>query len=181
MHNPTLSLNTIGIYQNQNNWGYKALETQTSFFGGVFLQKIWRMSSCVCVTPKPLMFIGECKGKVLPKRFKIIRNGGGVTAAPRSSETLKFQTLSKQGIALGHLKVEEIVERQSEGNHFLREEGCKRKMKFQASFLEEAYESCRKICAEYAKTFYLGTLLMTKERQRAIWAIYGKAKKKGKK
>ncbi|KAA0040063.1 hypothetical protein IC582_009777 [Cucumis melo] len=130
------------------------------------------MSSCVFVTPKSLTFIGECKGNVFPKRFKTIRNGGGIIAAPRSSETLKLQTLSKQGIPLDHLKVEEIVERQSEGNHFLREEWCKKKMKFQPSFLEEAYESCRKICAEYAKTFYLGTLLMTKERQRAIWAIY---------
>lgn len=138
------------------------------------------MSSCVFVTPKSLTFIGECKGNVFPKRFKTIRNGGGIIAAPRSSETLKLQTLSKQGIPLDHLKVEEIVERQSEGNHFLREEWCKKKMKFQPSFLEEAYESCRKICAEYAKTFYLGTLLMTKERQRAIWAIYGKAENKTK-
>lgn len=38
--------------------------------------------------------------------------------------------------------------------------------------LNEAYERCREVCAEYAKTFYLGTLLMTPERRRAIWAIY---------
>ncbi len=38
--------------------------------------------------------------------------------------------------------------------------------------LEEAYESCRKITADYAKTFYLGTLLMTKPKRQAIWAIY---------
>lgn len=38
--------------------------------------------------------------------------------------------------------------------------------------LDEAYERCREVCAEYAKTFYLGTLLMTPERQKAIWAIY---------
>ncbi|KAK1295617.1 hypothetical protein QJS10_CPB15g00151 [Acorus calamus] len=38
--------------------------------------------------------------------------------------------------------------------------------------LNEAYDRCGEICAEYAKTFYLGTLLMTPERQRAIWAIY---------
>nr|QTZ19508.1 phytoene synthase chloroplastic [Bixa orellana] len=40
------------------------------------------------------------------------------------------------------------------------------------SLLSEAYDRCGEICAEYAKTFYLGTLLMTPERQRAIWAIY---------
>jgi phytoene synthase len=37
---------------------------------------------------------------------------------------------------------------------------------------EDAYEVCRQITAEYSKTFYLGTLLMTPEKRRAIWAIY---------
>lgn len=36
----------------------------------------------------------------------------------------------------------------------------------------EAYELCRQVTAEYAKTFYLGTLLMPKEKSQAIWAIY---------
>ncbi|MGD1921487.1 MAG: phytoene synthase [Pleurocapsa sp.] len=38
--------------------------------------------------------------------------------------------------------------------------------------VDEAYELCRQITAEYAKTFYLGTLLMPKEKSKAIWAIY---------
>ncbi|KAG0582034.1 hypothetical protein KC19_3G028300 [Ceratodon purpureus] len=38
--------------------------------------------------------------------------------------------------------------------------------------LDDAYTRCGEVCAEYAKTFYLGTKLMTPERQRAIWAIY---------
>ncbi|NJK41796.1 MAG: phytoene synthase [Acaryochloridaceae cyanobacterium SU_2_1] len=38
--------------------------------------------------------------------------------------------------------------------------------------LEEAYEQCRQITAHYAKTFYLGTLLMPPEKRRGIWAIY---------
>lgn len=38
--------------------------------------------------------------------------------------------------------------------------------------LEKAYERCGEITGEYAKTFYLGTQLMTPERARAIWAIY---------
>ncbi|KAI9162390.1 hypothetical protein LWI28_026800 [Acer negundo] len=38
--------------------------------------------------------------------------------------------------------------------------------------LGDAYDRCGEVCAEYAKTFYLGTLLMTPERRRAIWAIY---------
>ncbi|CAN6572654.1 unnamed protein product [Malus baccata var. baccata] len=40
------------------------------------------------------------------------------------------------------------------------------------SLLSKAYDRCGEVCAEYAKTFYLGTLLMTPERRRAIWAIY---------
>lgn len=38
--------------------------------------------------------------------------------------------------------------------------------------VEESYQLCRKITAKYAKTFYLGTLLMTKAKRPAIWAIY---------
>jgi len=38
--------------------------------------------------------------------------------------------------------------------------------------LAEAYEACRLETAEWAKTFYLGTLLMPPAKRRAIWAIY---------
>eukprot|EP00271_Cylindrocystis_brebissonii_P006956 TRINITY_DN19941_c0_g1_i1.p1 TRINITY_DN19941_c0_g1~~TRINITY_DN19941_c0_g1_i1.p1 ORF type:complete len:459 (-),score=55.54 TRINITY_DN19941_c0_g1_i1:1151-2527(-) len=38
--------------------------------------------------------------------------------------------------------------------------------------IDDAYTRCGEVCAEYAKTFYLGTQLMTPERRRAIWAIY---------
>ncbi len=38
--------------------------------------------------------------------------------------------------------------------------------------LEESYEACRKVTAEYSKTFYWGTALMSPEKRRAIWAIY---------
>ena len=37
--------------------------------------------------------------------------------------------------------------------------------------LDDAFERCREVTAEYAKTFYLGTKLMT-PRSSAIWAIY---------
>jgi phytoene synthase len=36
----------------------------------------------------------------------------------------------------------------------------------------DAYEFCRQITANYAKTFYLATLLLPEEKRRAIWAIY---------
>lgn len=38
--------------------------------------------------------------------------------------------------------------------------------------LEKSYELCRQITAKYAKTFYLGALLMPEAKRRAIWAIY---------
>lgn len=38
--------------------------------------------------------------------------------------------------------------------------------------LGDAYERCGEVCAEHAKTFYLGTQLMTPERRKAVWAIY---------
>jgi phytoene synthase len=41
-----------------------------------------------------------------------------------------------------------------------------------AAGLDEAYESCRRETAEWAKTFYLGTLLLPPAKRRAIWAIY---------
>ena len=38
--------------------------------------------------------------------------------------------------------------------------------------LEDAYEACRKETAKWAKTFYLGTMLLPPAKRRAIWAIY---------
>lgn len=38
--------------------------------------------------------------------------------------------------------------------------------------IEDSYQLCRQITAKYAKTFYLGTLLMSEAKRTAIWAIY---------
>lgn len=38
--------------------------------------------------------------------------------------------------------------------------------------VEAAYESCRQVTADFAKSFYLSTLLMSPQKRRAIWAIY---------
>ena len=45
-------------------------------------------------------------------------------------------------------------------------------MPLAASDLDAAYECCRQETATWAKTFYLGTLLLPPEKRRAIWAIY---------
>ncbi|KAJ4724065.1 Phytoene synthase [Melia azedarach] len=76
----------------------------------------------------------------------------------------------------------EILEKQySPANNISRgldHDLCRRnKPQIDAVFLEEAYERCRQICADNAKTYYLGTLLLTKERQKAIWAIYAWCKR----
>ena len=45
-------------------------------------------------------------------------------------------------------------------------------MKNSISQLDKAYEICRKETQVWAKTFYLGTLLLPIEKRKAIWAIY---------
>ena len=45
-------------------------------------------------------------------------------------------------------------------------------MKKSISQLDQAYELCRKETQKWAKTFYLGTLLLPPEKRKAIWAIY---------
>ncbi|MDC2991031.1 phytoene synthase [Prochlorococcus sp. AH-736-F23] len=45
-------------------------------------------------------------------------------------------------------------------------------MKNSISQLDQAYEICRKETQRWAKTFYLGTLLLPVKKRKAIWAIY---------
>jgi len=45
-------------------------------------------------------------------------------------------------------------------------------LKNSISQLDQAYEICRKETQRWAKTFYLGTLLLPQEKRKAIWAIY---------
>jgi len=45
-------------------------------------------------------------------------------------------------------------------------------LKNSISQLDQAYEICRKETQQWAKTFYLGTILLTQEKRKAIWAIY---------
>jgi len=45
-------------------------------------------------------------------------------------------------------------------------------LKKSISQLDQAYEICRKETQQWAKTFYLGTLLLPPKKRKAIWAIY---------
>ena len=42
----------------------------------------------------------------------------------------------------------------------------------QAALLEEAYEACRYITEQHAKTLYMGTKFFSPEKQRAVCAVY---------
>ena len=44
--------------------------------------------------------------------------------------------------------------------------------RWEGGVLDDAYKRAGLVTAEYAKTFYLGTKLMTPEKARAVWAIY---------
>lgn len=54
------------------------------------------------------------------------------------------------------LLVHEIVERQTRKPDYSAAAAA-----FQPLFLQESYQRCRDVCAEYAKTFYLGSYLIT--------------------
>ncbi|WCJ28823.1 Phytoene synthase chloroplastic [Euphorbia peplus] len=111
------------------------------------------------------------------KNFTISNSNSKVTT--RASQVLtfprpKFSELGKKGMisSTNIHQIREIIEKQIQPDDDHCELRLKRQPKFHPEFLEEAYESSRMICSDYAKTFYLGTLLMTQERQKAIWAIY---------
>lgn len=116
------------------------------------------------------------KRKPCCRRYGVITSE--LTMVPKHSRTASFPQLSKQGVSVADLHVQEVVEKQSRIADFDTPYLSNFVPQFEPGFLKNAYEMCRNICAEYAKTFYLGTLLMTEERQKAIWAIYGKNLKK---
>lgn len=78
----------------------------------------------------------------------------------RSSEEMVAEVVLKQAALV----------RQEQGRRGVKEEEAMTPLNW--NLLDEAYDRCGQVCAEYAKTFYLGTLLMTPERRRAVWAIY---------
>ncbi|GLC39157.1 Syntaxin-like protein psy1 [Pleodorina starrii] len=47
-----------------------------------------------------------------------------------------------------------------------------RGFRWSGGVLDQAYEKCGQVTSEYAKTFYLGTQLMTPAQAKAVWAVY---------
>lgn len=163
-----------------------------------------KMCSTFSVAAKPS--IGESRGKILSQQ--VINSGARSELninIPREKNSIIFPRLSTQGMLQSDVHIREIAERRSLANNLLdKGDAFRSKPQLDAMFLDEAYERCRKICAEFATTYYLGTfnfhpfswslwtsiacvfindsscvadagtLLLTKERQKAIWAVYGK-------
>lgn len=129
------------------------------------------MSLTFSLAPKPSVI--RRNKKPCCRRYDVIIRSE-VTMVPKHRTMTMFPQLSKQvGVSVADLHVQEVVDRQSYTANFSTLAPTS-KSQFDPNFLKDAYDMCRDICAEYAKTFYLGTLLMTEERQKAIWAIYGK-------
>ena len=107
------------------------------------------------LAPKPSI-TGWSNRKACCARFAVIRSEIAVASKQRTTTSMLPQ-LSKQGVSLADLHVQEVVERQCQSANFATVISPCRKPQFEPSFLKDAYKMCRKICAEYAKTFYLGT------------------------
>lgn len=108
------------------------------------------MSSSVSILGKPCVGSVINKGKNSHQEFTV---SARVVAPKRPT----LPDLSIKGIPHTDLHIRGIVQRQlqtRQTNHSI----CK-KPEFHPHFLEEAYDRCRDICAEYAKTFYLGSFL----------------------
>lgn len=102
------------------------------------------------VTVKPCsMSMSNKKACRSRRRFSVTRSE--ITVAPNPQHK---RQLSKQGFPLTDLHVQEVVHRQTQ----IISPCSKPNVQFHSTFLNDAYEMCRNICAEYAKTFYLGIL-----------------------
>nr|AIT18248.1 phytoene synthase 2Ad [Eriobotrya japonica] len=108
------------------------------------------------------------RSKFCPKlgfSSRVLAYSGAVVNPARSSEEKVYEVVLKQAALV---EEQSTVKRKSlDLDERIVTEGLDN-----WDLLDKAYDRCGEVCAEYAKTFYLGTLLMTPERRRAVWAIY---------
>lgn len=105
--------------------------------------------SYVC---KPCMGSGD--GKFLIHRIRrTTARAEMAIAVPKRNNESSHPKLSIRGT---DKIVLEIARRQSQSNGLATHDVC-RKPDFHPMFLEEAYDQCKNICEEYAKTFYFGS------------------------
>ncbi|KAL6528921.1 Syntaxin-like protein psy1 [Orobanche minor] len=112
-----------------------------------------------------------CHGKPNKPPTKFRRNSfssmKGMVASPPAAITL---LTSEQKVYDVVLKQAALVKRQLQPSDEVKPDH--NVLPGSLSLLNGAYDRCGQVCAEYAKTFHLGTMLMTPERRKAIWAIY---------
>lgn len=134
----------------------KLLGKEKGLFRGEKIKNVGRKHKCYSMFGE-LGFLGSRKFDVVSR---VVANPSGNLAI--SSEQLVYDVVLKQAA----LVKEQIRSRE--------DMEVKPEIVFPGtlSLLNEAYDRCGEVCAEYAKTFYLGTLLMTPERRKAIWAMY---------
>ncbi|KAK9029484.1 hypothetical protein V6N11_026599 [Hibiscus sabdariffa] len=100
-----------------------------------------------------------CIGRLQVPESMLTTARAQVVAAPKIP--VAFPGSTKQCILDIDLGVHEVVQRQSWPNNLSTEAGNSRKPRFDPMFIGDAYDKCRAICAEYAKTFYLGPKLIS--------------------
>lgn len=99
------------------------------------------------------------------------RRADGNAQIPPYSGTLISSKNQSSKRKTGH-EIEEYAMRAQIALQEAYPQGRSIKHKWSGELLNEAYERCGEVTSEYAKTFYLGTQLMTPEKAKAIWAIY---------
>ena len=101
-------------------------------------------------------------------RPDVLNGTGPSTSAPSKSPLLKVPPPSLKGREVEDFAMWRCIE-QHEAH---RPNIVRSRSKWTGGVLEQAYERCGEVTSEYAKTFYLGTQLMTPVQAKAIWAVY---------
>ncbi|BBG99788.1 PHYTOENE SYNTHASE [Prunus dulcis] len=97
----------------------------------------------------------------------VLAYSGAVAHPIRSSEEMVYEVVLKQAALVREQS--RVKERALDLDERIETDGLSN-----WDLLNQAYDRCGEVCAEYAKrfTWVRGTLLMTPERRRAVWAIY---------
>ncbi|KAL8229273.1 hypothetical protein R6Q57_014173 [Mikania cordata] len=133
----------------------RLLAKQKGFFRGGRLKNVGRKHKCYA-------FFGQLGSRKRDMGSRVVANPSGNLAV--TSEQLVYDVVLKQAAL-----VKEQMRSREDDVEVVKPDIV---LPGTLGLLSEAYDRCGEVCAEYAKTFYLGTLLMTPERRKAIWAIY---------
>ncbi|KAL6622676.1 hypothetical protein ACP70R_032555 [Stipagrostis hirtigluma subsp. patula] len=124
------------------------------------------------------IWVGKVRWRVLvPTRVstRLIRAGRGRIYEVVLRQAVYEVVLRQAALVEGGAAARGAASRRRRGSRWAEEEGSASgdgEGLLGWGLLGDAYDRCGEVCAEYAKTFYLGTQLMTAERRKAVWAIY---------